>query len=201
MQIVKYEVNDDLLIVGFKEMNFVVYSQIPYYSGLTKQQLLQKAYEQCKHAIDYEKTQTKHSFEWDGVDGEEFVPEPPKAKIVELTADRYSHQFELGQETVEIVLSVKVQDQYGEAHDGTVQFVTTLGSVTDNILTIPKVDVFTKVEVTAICDGVEDTKEFFIYPYVEPQIVGEHVDEEIIAMAEAIIDLDSRLSALEGGNQ
>ena len=200
MKVIKYEVGRNILTVGFAESNFIVYTQLANDTTLTKQELLQKAYEQCKPAIDYEKTQADHSFEWDGVGGEEFVPEPPNAKIVELIADRYSHQFEIGQETVEIVLSVEVQDQYGEAYDGVVQFVTTLGSVTGNILTIPKVDVFTKVEVTASCDGVEDTKELFIYPYVEPQIVDEHVDEEIIAMAEAIIDLDSRLSALEGGN-
>ena len=74
MQIIKYEVNDGLLTVGFKEMNFVVYSQIPHYSGLTKQQLLQKAYEQIKQTIDYEKTLQEHSFTTDEI-GEEFVPE------------------------------------------------------------------------------------------------------------------------------
>ena len=196
----KYEIDKNILTVGFAENDFIVYTQLAYDNTKTKQELLQKAYEQCKSAIDYEKTQEEHAFEWDGVGGEEFVPEPHNAKIVELIADRYSHQFELGQETVEIVLSVEVQDQYGEAYDGAVQFATTLGSVAGNILTIPKVDVFTKVEVTASSGGVEDTKELFIYPYVEPQIVDERVDEEITAMAEAIIDLDSRLSALEGGN-
>jgi len=200
LKVVKYETDKNVLTVGFAEDNFIVYTQLAYDTTLTKQELLQKAYEQCKSAIDYEKTQEEHAFEWDGKGGEEFIPPSPKAKSIELILDKSYVQFEANQETAEIALSADVKDQYGEAYDGVVQFVTTLGSVTDNILTIPKVDVFTKVEVTAICDGVEDTKELFIYPYVEPQIVDEHVDEEILAMAEAIIDLDSRLSALEGGN-
>ncbi|CAK7084082.1 hypothetical protein [Tissierella sp.] len=33
----------------------------------------------------------------------------------------------------------------------------------------------------------------------EPEIIDEYVDDEKVAMAEAIIDLESRLSALEGG--
>ncbi len=33
----------------------------------------------------------------------------------------------------------------------------------------------------------------------DPSIVNEPIDEEKIAMAEAIIDLESRISALEGG--
>lgn len=37
-------------------------------------------------------------------------------------------------------------------------------------------------------------------PKPKPQIIDEPVDEEKIAMAEAIIDLESRLSKLEGGN-
>lgn len=53
-------------------------------------------------------------------------------------------------------------------------------------------------------EGYELLQDRVIAKYVvkdkDIQIVDEHVDEEIIAMAEAIIDLDSRLSALEGGN-
>lgn len=34
----------------------------------------------------------------------------------------------------------------------------------------------------------------------EPEIIDEYVDDEKVAMAEAIIDLEMRLSKLEGGN-
>jgi hypothetical protein len=37
-------------------------------------------------------------------------------------------------------------------------------------------------------------------PIVEPEIIDEYVDDEKVAMAEAIIDLEARLSVLEGGN-
>lgn len=194
MKVVKYEIDKNILTVGFAENNFIVYTQLAYDATKTKQELLQKAYEQCKSAIDYEKTQEEHAFEWDGKGGEEFVPEPPNAKIVELIADRYSYQFEIGQETAEIVLSVEVQDQYGEVYDGAVQFATTLGSVAGNILTIPKVDVFTKVEVTASSGGVEDTKELFIYPYVEPQVIQPESTIE-----DYLLDLDYRISCIELG--
>jgi len=192
---VKYEIDKNVLTVGFAEDNFIVYTQLAYDTTFTKQELLQKAYEQCKPAIDYEKTQVEHSFEWDGVGGEEFVPLSPKAKSIELILDKSFIQFEANQETTEIALSANVKDQYGETYDGAVQFATTLGSVVGNILTIPKVDVFTKVEVTASSGGVEDTKELFIYPYVEPQVILEPTP----TIEDYLFNLDYRISCIELG--
>lgn len=42
-------------------------------------------------------------------------------------------------------------------------------------------------------------KKYRIENIPEPEIVDEYIDEEKIAMAEAIIDLESRISVLEGG--
>ena len=53
MQIVKYEEQENSILVGFKKHNFVVYGMIGKIEGLTKEQHLQKLYEQCKSAIDY----------------------------------------------------------------------------------------------------------------------------------------------------
>jgi len=197
LKVVKYETDKNILTVGFAEDNFIVYTQLANDTTLTKQELLQKAYEQCKSAIDYEKTQEEHAFEWDGKGGEDFTPALPKAKSIELILDKLYVQFEAGQETAEIVLSANVKDQYGETYDGAVQFATTLGSVVGNILTIPKVDVFTKVEVTASSGGVEDIKELFIYPYIdiEPQVILEPTP----TIEDYLLDLDYRISCIELG--
>ena len=84
MKVVKYEIDKNILTVGFAENDFIVYTQLAYNATKTKQELLQKAYEQCKSAIDYEKTQEEHAFEWDGKGGEDFTPALPKAKSIEL---------------------------------------------------------------------------------------------------------------------
>jgi hypothetical protein len=42
-------------------------------------------------------------------------------------------------------------------------------------------------------------KKYRVEDMPEPEIIDDIIDEEKIAMAEAIVDLESRLSALEGG--
>ena len=194
MKVVKYEIDKDILTVGFAESNFIVYTQLANDTTLTKQELLQKAYEQCKSAIDYEKTQEEHAFEWDGVGGEEFVPESPNAKIVELIADRYFHQFEIGQETVEIALSADVKDQYDETYDGAVQFATTYGNISENTLIIPSVTEHTEVVITAEIEGISDTKTIQLFPYIEPQVIQPEPTVE-----DYLLDLDYRISCIELG--
>ena len=100
MQIVKYEINKDILIVGFKVDNFIVYSQIAYDENKTKDELLQLAYIQAKPSIEYEKTLDEHSFVTDE-EGEVFVPEQPKPS--KLDVDFSS-------------LTGKVLDQYGDIY-------------------------------------------------------------------------------------
>lgn len=194
MKVVKYEIDKNILTVGFAESNFIVYTQLANDTTLTKQELLQKAYEQCKSAIDYEKTQEEHAFEWDGVGGEEFVPESPNAKIVELIADRYFHQFEIGQETVEIALSADVKDQYDETYDGAVQFATTYGNISENTLIIPSVTEHTEVVITAEIEGISDTKTIQLFPYIEPQVIQPEPTVE-----DYLLDLDYRISCIKLG--
>ena len=62
MQIVKYELSSGILTVGFKDDSFVVFSSIPFDEMRTKDELLQEAYRSVKRTIDYERTQTEHSF-------------------------------------------------------------------------------------------------------------------------------------------
>lgn len=194
MKVVKYETDKNVLTVGFAEDNFIVYTQLAYDNTKTKQELLQKAYEQCKSAIDYEKTQEEHAFEWDGIGGEKFIPESPNAKIVELIADRYFHQFEIGQETAEIVLSVEVQDQYGDNYIGNIELSTTYGNISGNTLIIPSVAEYTEVVITAEIEGISDTKTIQLFPYVEPQVIQPEPTVE-----DYLIDLDYRVSLLELG--
>lgn len=100
MQIVKYQINKDILTVGFKVDNFIVYSQIAYDENKTKDELLQLAYIQAKTSIEYEKTLDEHSFVTDE-EGVVFVPEQPKP--LKLDVDFSS-------------LTGKVLDQYGDIY-------------------------------------------------------------------------------------
>ncbi|MGO5076203.1 hypothetical protein ACTQ4K_20305, partial [Clostridium sporogenes] len=97
MQIVKYSIDDNILTVGFKEDNFVVYSSISYDNTLFKNELLQKAYLQIKDVIEYEKTLDQHSFITEET-GEEFIPEQSKLNKLEVDFNK---------------LQGKVIDQYG----------------------------------------------------------------------------------------
>ena len=197
MKVVKYEIDKNILTVGFAENDFIVYTQLAYNATKTKQELLQKAYEQCKSAIDYEKTQEEHAFEWDGKGGEDFTPALPKAKSIELILDKSYVQFEAGQETAEIALSADVKDQYGDNYIGNIEFSTIYGNISENTLIIPSVTEYTEAVIAAEIEGISNIKTIQLFPYVESQIVDEHVDKEIIAMAEAIIDFDNRLRVLE----
>ena len=160
MQIIKYEVNDGLLTVGFKEMNFVVYSQIPHYSGLTKQQLLQKAYEQIKQTIDYEKTLQEHSFTTDEI-GEEFVPELPKPIALDVDFDN---------------LTGTVLDQYGDIYsEEDIEFTiegTDKARIEDNIIVEDATEEDTEYFIVARWGGLEEKQKRIIYA-LEPDRVNE----------------------------
>lgn len=194
MKIVKYEIDKNILTVGFAEDNFIVYTQLAYDNTKTKQELLQKAYEQCKSAIDYEKTQTEHAFTWDGKGGEDFTPALPKAKSIELILDKSYMQFEAGQETAEIALSADVKDQYGDNYIGNIEFSTTYGNISENTLIIPSVTEYTEVVIAAEIEGISDTKTIQLFPYIEPQVIQLEPTIE-----DYLIDLDYRLSLIELG--
>lgn len=194
MRVVKYETDKNVLTVGFAEDNFIVYTQLANDTTLTKQELLQKAYEQCKPAIDYEKTQVEHSFEWDGKGGEDFTPALPKAKLIELILDKSYVQFEAGQETAEIALSANVKDQYGDNYIGNIEFSATYGNISGNTLIIPSVTEYTEVVIVAEIEGISDTKTIQLFPYIEPQVIQPEPTVE-----DYLIDLDYRLSLIELG--
>lgn len=100
MQIVKYEINKDILTVGFKVDNFIVYSQIAYDESKSKKELLQLAYIHAKPSIDYEKTLDTHSFVTDE-EGVVFVPEQPEPSKLDIDFSS---------------LTGKVLDQYGNVY-------------------------------------------------------------------------------------
>lgn len=106
MQIVKYDVQGNILEVGFREDDFVVYTQIVYDKNKSKEELLQLAYIQAKSSIDYERTLQKHSFTTEEK-GEEFIPE--ESRPTKLEIDFYS-------------LKGKVLDQYGGIYSTDIEF-------------------------------------------------------------------------------
>jgi len=191
---VKYEIDKNILTVGFAENDFIVYTQLAYDATKTKQELLQKAYEQCKSAIDYEKTQTEHAFAWDGIGGEEFTPSSPKAKSIQFTVDKSFVQFEANQETAEIALFTDVKDQYGDNYIGNIEFSTTYGNILENTLIIPSVTEYTEVIITAKIEDISDTKTIQLFPYIEPQVIQLEPTIE-----DYLLDLDYRISCIELG--
>lgn len=195
MKVVKYEINKNILTVGFGEDSFAVYTQLAYDNTKTKQELLQKAYEQCKSAIDYEKTQAEHAFEWDGKSGEDFTPAIPKAKTIELSVDKSYVQFEANEGgTAEIALFTDVKDQYGDNYIGNIEFSTTYGNISENTLIIPSVTEYTEVVIAAEIEGISDTKTIQLFPYIEPQVVQLEPTIE-----DYLLDLDYRISCIELG--
>lgn len=194
MKIVKYEIDKNILTVGFAENDFIVYTQLAYNATKTKQELIQKAYEQCKSAIDYEKTQMEHAFEWDGKGGEDFTPALPKAKSIELILDKSYVQFEANQETAEIALSADVKDQYGDNYIGNIEFLTTYGNISENTLIVPSITEYTEVIITAKIEDISDTKTIQLFPYIEPQVIQLEPTIE-----DYLLDLDYRISCIELG--
>jgi len=193
MQVVKYQIIKNILIVGFKINNFVVYSQIPYNN--TKQYMLQKAYEQVKNTIDYENTLTEHSFTTDEI-GEEFIPEIPTAsKIIIDNAINYFSCLQVGSLTRRF--TAKVYDQYGNLIAGTVVFtlnVTPLNiTLLDGLLTVGQADSDYDLALTASCGNATDTLQVYIKKYVEPIIppktIVEVNTERITAMEDAVMAL------------
>lgn len=205
IQIIKYEETENDILVGFKKHNFGVYGMIgkEIVRGLTKTQISQTVYEQCKNALDYETRRYLEgksiSIDVSDLEGEEFTPELSKPKTIKLTTDKSFIRFEQSQEIAEILLSTEVRDQYGYDYIGDVVFKTTYGTIIGNKLSLPSVVEHIEVTILAEIGDITDAKKIQLYPYIEPQIVDEPIDDEKVATAEAIIDLDSRLSALEGG--
>lgn len=196
MQIVKYDIDDNVVTVGFKENNFVVYSIIEYNKNLSKNELLQQAYIQCKDAIEYERTLEEHLITTDQA-GKEFIPEVPICNKINLSLDRKHIEFEENQENEVIEINVAATDQYGDNFYKEIKLTTDYGFIENNILTIPKVDEDIEITVQAECEGLTTKEKIQVYSYKESVVKDEPIDEEKIAMAEAIIDLNSEITILK----
>lgn len=203
IQIVDYKIDKQILTVGFKVNSFMVRSSIAYDVNKTKQQLLQQAYEQVKATIDYEKTLSEHAITSDET-GEVFIPELPKVKVMTLIVNDNHIQFEENQEEIIIELSSIVRDQYDESIDSTVTYTTTVGSIDNNLLTIPKVIEYTEVIVTANVGGINDSKIIYLYPYEEPkpsieQVRIQELEQQLLDVQAYIVNKQYEELLQEGG--
>ncbi|MBU3145855.1 hypothetical protein [Clostridium sp. CF012] len=181
MQIVKYEIKNNILIVGFKEENFVVYAQIAFFDTKTKQELLQIAYIQCKNSIEYEKTLETHALTIDK-EGEEFTPQIPMAVKLNVNFN---------------TLTGQALDQYGEVFSIDIIFTvedTDKATISDNKVIEAEVFEDTNYFIIAKFNMLEEKQERILHA---TKIIDENVDDEKIAIAEAIIDLSTRIQILE----
>lgn len=165
IQIISYEVEKSILIVGFKVNDFVVYSSIGYDSKKTKQQLLQLAYEQVKQTIDYEKTLDEHSFVTEE-GGEEFTPEPPKPTKLDVNFDS---------------LTGKVLDQYGNVFDGEVIFTidSDVARIEDGIIVEDEVEEDTEYKIIASYNDliVQENRIIYLLIPSETDILKNEIEE------------------------
>ncbi|WP_034438177.1 hypothetical protein [Clostridium ihumii] len=181
MQIVKYDIDDNILTVGFKEDNFVVYSIIEYNKNLSKKELLKQAYMQCKDAIEYERTLEEHLITTDEI-GEEFILEDSKAIKLEVDFDN---------------LKGKVLDQYVNVFSTDIIFSVEGSdkvSIKNNKIIEESVLIDTDYFIVAKYGDLIEKQQNTIYA---PKVVKENVDKEKVAMAEAIVDLNSEIEILK----
>lgn len=181
MQIVKYEINKNILTIGYKENNFVVYSQIVYDATKTKEELLQNAYIQCRNAIEYEETQTEHSLLTEEK-GEEFIPE--QSKTVKLVADFNN-------------FTGKVLDQYGETISANTIFTiegANKAKIENGKIVEQPVIADTEYFIVAKCGDFIEKQKRVIYA---PKVVQPQVSENEIQLASFILDTTSRIENIE----
>lgn len=212
LQIVDYQQNATTIMVGFKKHNFVVYGQIGIIEGYTKEQHLQKLYEQCKLAIDYETEryiQGKPNSIVTDLEGEEFIPELPKLKTLKLLVDKSYIQFEEGQEHVIVQLSTLAKDQYGEDIDTNISITSNYGYSTDGnkTLTIPKVDEYMEILLTVYAEDLRDSNTICVYPYVEPippqstpeELKIQELEQQLLEVQQYIINKEAEELLKQGG--
>ncbi|WP_034440073.1 hypothetical protein, partial [Clostridium ihumii] len=177
----KYDIDDSILTVGFKEDNFVVYSIIEYNTNLSKHELLKQAYVQCRDAIEYEKTLSEHLITTDEI-GEEFILED--SKPIKLEVDFNS-------------LKGKVLDQYGSIISENIIFSvegSDKAKIENNKIIEESVLIDTDYFIVAKYGDLIEKQQYTIYA---PKVIKESVDEEKVAMAEAIVDLNSQIEMLK----
>lgn len=210
MQIVCYEVVGNDIKVGFKNNNFVVYGMIgvELTSGLTKNQIIQKVYEKCKSAIEYESNQTVHAIIGEGLTGESFTPAPPKATTVAISGEE---QLILSDSILYQNYTVEVKDNYGELFNGGVSWTleeAINGIVIDEgVLTIDPVKVTksTALNINATCNGVIGKFEVKVIlatdiPFTETEILKQRLlqaEADNLTTLEALAEVYEMLLALQ----
>ncbi|ASN72267.1 hypothetical protein 10S12_5 [uncultured Caudovirales phage] len=176
MQIIEYKIEGNILTVGFKEDNFVVYSQIAHDNEKSKQELLQKAYEQCKSSIDYEKTLEEHSITTDK-EGEEFIPQGPYASKLEIDFNS---------------LTGKVLDQYNDLYSPDIIFCiegTDKAKIRDNIIIEESTEQDVEYYVVAKYMDLEERQKRIIYaPRPQEPNKIEELEKEICELQSYIIE-------------
>lgn len=184
MQIVEYEINKNILIVGFKVDNFIVYSQIAYDENKTKHELIQLAYEQVKQTIDYEKTLEKHSFITD-IEGEEFIPEEPKPKYLEIDFN---------------ALTGTVLDQYRDVYSTDIKFIiegTDKARIEENTIIENIAEEDTEYFVVARYGDLEERQKRIIHAPV-PDKIGE-LENQLLEVQNYIVNKEYEDLLREGG--
>lgn len=172
MQIIKYELLENDILIGFRKENFVVYGNIGIdrTNGLTKQQIIQKVYEEVKHSIDYETTRfisgLSNSITINETDenfiGENFIPELPKLNHFELITDTEHLRFYENDISKTIDLYVMAKDQYGEDFVCDVVYTTTLGNIVNNVLTVENPKNQAEITITATSSSFSDSKTILV---------------------------------------
>ena len=190
MQVVKYEINKNILTVGFKEDNFVVYAQVGFDENKTKDELLQLAYIQAKPSIEYEKTLDEHSFVTEE-GGEEFVPELPKPTTLNVDFDS---------------LEGKVIDQYGDIFYGEVEFYieSDVARIEDSVVVEDIVEEDTDYTIYAKHNDLEVFETRTIYPSIpsDTHILREEISpilyDEFPKTKKELEDVSNALNTLLG---
>lgn len=186
LQIIEYKQTEAFITVGFRKYNFVVYGTMGIIEEYTKEQYLQKLYEQCKNAIDYEAERYlagKSNSITTNLEGEEFIPELPKIKIITLTTDTHYVQFEEEQHEITIELGTTLYDQYGENIEGDVILEADYGSIENSILTIPRVQTSLTINITARANELSAEQTIDVQPYTKPASEApSHIDNINMAL-------------------
>lgn len=196
MQTIHYKEKENSISVGFKKHNFVVFGEIGITEEYTKEQYIQKLYEQCKSSLDYETERylegKSNSIVTEEI-GDEFIPEEPKLKTLKLLVYKDYVQFEEERDKVDIYLSTITKDQYGEDIEVEINIISTVGVIEDNVLTISTIEEFAEITVTAVVEDIIDSKIIKVYPYEEP------MPDKIDILGNRIADVEQTIDIMLGG--
>ena len=199
LEYINYEVKENSILVGFKKENFVVYGEIGKVEGYTKEQYLQKIYEQIKDSLDYEmgrfENDLPNSIVTD-LDGEEFIPSEPKAKSIKLIMDSDPIQFNENDESIDREFTVVILDQYGDELDIPFEIETNFGEIMENTIVFSSPETYEDVIIRVKVDEFEDSNSFVVYSYIEPE---DSQLSEIEDINNNILELQNTIDIILGG--